>query len=84
MEDTSYQEMQLRHYSLKLMEISDDVDSLSKALRLSRDLAEENWKGLSGEACIRHLDLCCDGILNVKTKLSDMVILLEKMEKGDK
>jgi len=83
MEDDLNLQMQLKHYYTKLQEINDDVITLSGDLRSAKMLAEENWQGLSGEACKKHLDACCNDINIVRTSVSDTILLLRKMEKGD-
>lgn len=79
MEEQILIDMQLNHYCSKLRELSDDVETLSRDLQITRSHAEENWRGLSGEACERHLSSCLDAICRLRTEISDLIILIENM-----
>ena len=76
MEDT------LSHYYRKLHELNDEVQSLKRKVQDAREIVEESWKGLSGEACDRQLEQSKDELGRVENKLSDAILALSNIDVG--
>lgn len=73
-------ETALSHYCKKIHELSDEIQILKYKLRLARTLVDENWKGLSGEACNRQLESGNTALGQAESKLSDAVNALTGIE----
>ena len=75
MEEITFEDT-LTHYSLKLKETSDEVETIKNLLKKAEGYIDTGWTGLAADACRLKLESVNDELAKTLTEISEALIKL--------
>ena len=75
MEEITFEDI-LTHYSLKLKETCDEVESIKNLLKKAESTIDTGWSGSAADACRLKLESVNDELAKTLTRISEALIKL--------
>ena len=70
----------ISHYRIKIMELSDDMETLRQKLDAAHSIIDVSWKGLSADTCDEKVEYSKNEIAKANNELSVALSMLAGIE----